>query len=96
MTVASKLTIAAFAAALGALIAPAFAQNDTQARPDRGMSTDHMGQGMMGRGMMGGGMMSGGRMAGCADMMQSMNNGGNGRPNSQWQKHPPQTPDNGG
>ena len=90
MTVASKLTIAAFAAALGALIAPAFAQNDTQARPDRGMSMDHMG------GMMGRGMMSGGMMAGCADMMQSMNNGGNGRPNSQWQKRQPQTPDNGG
>ena len=91
MTVANKLTIAAFAAALGALIAPAFAQNDTQARPDHGMSMGHMGQGMMG-----GGMMSGRMMAGCADMMQSMNNGGNGRPNSQWQKHPPQTPDNGG
>ena len=91
MTVASKLTIAAFTAALGALIAPAFAQSDTQPRPDRGMSTGHMG-----RGMTGGGMMSGGMMTGCADMMQSMNNGGNGRPNSQWQKRPPQTPDNGG
>lgn len=91
MTVASKLTIAAFAAALGALIVPAFAQNDTQARPDHGMSMGHMGQGMMG-----GGMMSGRMMAGCADMMQSMNNGGDGRPNSQWQKRPPQTPDNGG
>ena len=91
MTVASKLTIAALAAALGALIVPAFAQNDTQARPDHGMSMGHMGQGMMG-----GGMMSGRMMAGCADMMQSMNNGGDGRPNSQWQKHPPQTPDNGG
>lgn len=91
MTVASKLTIAAFAAALGALIAPAFAQNDTQARPDYGMSMGHMGQGMMG-----GGMMSGRMMTGCADMMQSMNNGGDDRPNSQWQKRPPQTPDNGG
>lgn len=91
MTVASKLTIAAFAAALGALIVPAFAQNDTQARPDHGMSMGHMGQGMMG-----GGVMSGRMMAGCADMMQSMNNGGDGRPNSQWQKRPPQTPDNGG
>ena len=91
MTVASKLTIAAFAAALGALIAPAFAQNGTQARPDHGMSTGHMG-----RGMTGGGMMSGGMMTGCADMMQSMNNGGNGRPNSQWQTRSPQTADNGG
>lgn len=91
MTVASKLTIAAFATALGALIAPAFAQNDTQARPDHGMSMGHMGQGMMG-----GRTMSGSMMAGCADMMQSMNNGSGGRPNSQWQKRPPQTPDNGG
>jgi hypothetical protein len=94
MTVANKLTIAAFAAILGALIAPAFAHNgssDTQARPDHGMSMGHMGQGMVG-----GGMMSGGMMAGCADMMQSINNGGNCRPNSQWQKHPPGAPDNGG
>jgi uncharacterized protein YidB (DUF937 family) len=94
MTVATKLTIAAFAAALGALIAPAFAQNgssDMQSRHDRGMSMGHMGQGMMG-----GRMMSGSMMAGCAGMMQSMNNGGDGRPNSQWQKRPPETPDNGG
>jgi hypothetical protein len=91
MTVASKLTIAAFAAALGALVAPAFAQNDTQARPDHGMSMGHMGQGMMG-----GGMMSVRMMAGCADMMQSMNNGSDDRPNSQWQKRSPQAPDNGG
>lgn len=89
MTVANKLTIAAFAAALGALIAPALAQkgsSDMQSRHDRGMSMGHMGQGMM----------RGGMMSGCADMMQSMNNGGDGRPNSQWQKRPPQTPDNGG
>ena len=94
MTVANKLTIAAFAAALGALIAPAFAQNgsnDTQARPDHGMSMGRMGQGMMG-----GGMMSGSMMAGCSDMMQSMNNSGDGRPNSQWQKQPPGASDNGG
>jgi hypothetical protein len=94
MTVASKLTIAAFAAAFGALIVPAFAQNGssyTQARPDHGMSMGHMGQGMMG-----GGMMSGRMMAGCADMMQSMNDGGDGRPNSQWQKRRPRAPDNGG
>lgn len=94
MTVANKLTIAVFTAALGALVVPAFAQNDSsdmQSRHDRNMSMGHMGQGMMG-----GGMMSGGMMAGCADMMQSMNNGGNGRPNSQWQKRPPQNPDNGG
>jgi hypothetical protein len=41
-------------------------------------------------------MMPGSMMAGCADMMQSMSNGGNSRPNSQWQKHPPRNPDNGG
>ncbi len=81
MTVAKKLTIAAFAAALGVLVAPAFAQNDSsdmQSRHGRGMNMGHMGQGMMGGGM----------MSGCAGMMQSMNNGGNGRPNSQWQKRP--------
>jgi hypothetical protein len=89
MTVANKLTIAVLVAAFGGLIVPAFAQNglsDMQSRHDHGMSMGHMG-----RGMMGGGMMSG-----CADMMESMNNGGDGRPNSQWQKHPPQTQDNGG
>jgi len=37
----------------------------------------------MGQGIMGGGMMSGSMMAGCADMMQLMNNGSDGRPNSQ-------------
>jgi hypothetical protein len=83
MTVGNKLAIAVVAAALGALMAPAFAQNGssgTQIRPDQGMSTRHMSHGMMG-----GGMMSGGMMAGCSEMMQSMNNGSNGRPNSQWQ-----------
>jgi hypothetical protein len=58
-----------------------------QSRPDDGMSMGHMSQGMMG---------GGGMMASCAEMMQSMNNGGNGRPNSQWQKRPPQSPNNGG
>ena len=38
----------------------------------------------MGHAIMGGGMMSGG----CAGMMRSMN-GGDGRPNSQWQSHSP-------
>lgn len=94
MTVRNKLTIAVLAAALGALIAPAFAQSGSSGMsspPDHGMSI-----GQMNRGMMGHGMMSGNMMAGCADMMQSMNNGGDGRPNSQWQKHPPQSPNNGG
>jgi hypothetical protein len=84
MTVAHKPTIAAFAAALGALVAPAFAQNgssDMQSGHDRGMRMGHMGQGMMG---------------GCAGMMQSMNNGDDARPNRQWQKRPPETADNGG
>jgi hypothetical protein len=95
MTTATRLTIAALAAALGALVAPAFAQNDSsdmQSRHVRGISMGHMGQDMMGGGMMASGMMASGMMAGCADMMQSMNNGGDGRPNSQWQKRP----DNGG
>ena len=91
MTVRNKLTIAVLAAALGGLIVPAFAQNSTAGIGDQGTSMGHMG-----RDMMGGGMMSGNMMSGCADMMQSMNNGGDGRPNSQWQKHPPQSPNNGG
>lgn len=94
MTLGNKFAVAVLAAALGALIAPAFAQNSSsgmQSRPDHGMSMGHMGQGMMS-----GDRMSGSMMAGCADMMQSMSNGGNGRPNSQWQKHPPRNPDNGG
>jgi len=73
MIVGNKLAIAALAAVLGAFMAPAFAQNGSTgmpSRPDQGMSMGHMGHGMM---------------AGCAEMMQSMNNGGNGKPNSQWQ-----------
>lgn len=54
-----------------------------------------MNMGHMGRGMMGDGMMSRGMMAGCSEMMQSMN-GDDDRPNSQWQKHPPRNPQNGG
>ena len=49
----------------------------------------------MGHGMMGGGMMASGMMAGgCAGMMQSMN-GGDGRPNSQWQTPPARQRDAG-
>ena len=95
MNIANKLTIAVLAAALGGLIVPAFAQNGLngmQSRPDHSM----MSMGNMGQGRMGGGMMSGSMMTGCSDMMQSMNNGGNGRPNSQWQKHPPRNSENGG
>jgi hypothetical protein len=77
-----SLIAAALAAVLGALIVPALAQG-TQTMPKQGT-----GEGDMGRGMMSGGTMSGDMMGGCMSMMQSMNNG-NGRPNSQWQKHPP-------
>lgn len=74
--------------------APAHAQEEGM-----GTSTDRMGHGMMGgdmmdHGMMSGhmmshGMMGGGMMAGShGGMMRSMD-GGNGRPNSQWQTHPP-------
>jgi hypothetical protein len=89
MTMASKLSVAVVAAALGGLIVPAFAQSGAHSAPDHGMSTRQMGPGMMR-----GGMMSVGMMSGCSGMMQSMNNGGDGRPNSQWQRSSP-TPDQG-
>lgn len=95
MSIGNKLSIVALVAALGGLIVPAFAQNDSggaQREPDQGMDMGHMNQGMMRGGMMSRGMMGGG----CSEMMQSMNNGGDGRPNSQWQKHPPGGPNNGG
>jgi len=95
MSIGNKLSIVILAAALGGLIAPAFAQNDsggTQSGSDQGTSMGHMGHGMMRGGMMSHGMMAGG----CSEMMQSMNNGGDARPNSQWQRHPPSSPDNGG
>jgi hypothetical protein len=72
------------------LIICGLAQNgpsEMQSGPDHRTTMGHMGQGVMG-----GSMMSGSMMAGRADMMQSMNNGGDGRPNSQWQKHPPRNP----
>jgi hypothetical protein len=80
-----SLIAAALAAVIGALIVPALAQGPggPKKMPDRSMGTADMGGGMMS-----GGMMSDGKMGGCATMMQSMN-GANGRPNSQWQKHPP-------
>lgn len=90
MSIVDKLSIVALAAALGGLFFPAFAQNGsdgTQSGPDRGMNMGHMGRGMMSHGMMG---------SGCSEMMQSMNNDRDGRPNSQWQKHPPAGPDSGG
>jgi hypothetical protein len=90
MRVGSKLGIAVLAAALGGLIVPALAQNGMQSAPDHGMS-----MGQMGQGMMRGGVMSGGMMAGCSGMMQSMNNGDDGRPNSQWQQRSSPNPDQG-
>ena len=92
MSIGNKITIAVLAVALGGLIVPAFAQNGggMQGR-DHGMGMGHMRQGMMGNGMMSGNM-----MARCSDMMQSMNNGGDGRPNNQWQKHPPGKSGDGG
>jgi hypothetical protein len=91
MTAGNKFTVAVFAAALAALMVPVFVQAGMPSRPEAGMSMGHMGQGMMD-----GGTMSGDTMAGCAGMMQSMNHGGNGRPNSQWRKPPSPDPDNGG
>ena len=102
MRIGQKLTIAALAAVLGGLIVPALAEapSGMERTPDQsagsGMDQGMTSGGMMSRGMMGHGMMSGGMMGGgCSEMMQSMNNGGNGRPNSRWQKHPPggATPD---
>ena len=89
MSFGSKLSIVALAAALGGAIVPALAQNGSGGM--QGMLDHGMGMGHMSQGMMHGGMMSGG----CSEMMQSMNNGGDGRPNSQWQKHSP-GPDSGG
>ncbi len=90
MHVRQTLAAAIFAAAIGGLIVPALAQDKDGAGspPDQGMNIDmgRTGHRVMGRGMMRGGMMSGG----CGGMMQSMN-GGDGRPNSQWQSHPPGT-----
>lgn len=89
MSIGNRLSIAALTIALGALVAPAFAQNgsrDMPSRPGRDMNMGHMGQGMMG----------GSLMTGCSEMMRSMGNGGNRTPNSQWHKRPPRTPDDGG
>jgi len=89
MTARNTLTITVVAAALGALIAPALAQNGSSTMPSpsgHGMSTGHMGRDMM----------SGSMMGGCAEMMQSMNNSVNGTPNSQWQRQPRRNTENGG
>lgn len=89
MCIRHSLAVAALAAGIGSLIAPALAQTQggSGRAPDRGMGRmddgGHMGHGMMSRDGMSDGVMGGG----CAGMMQSMN-GGDGRPNSQWQTHP--------
>ena len=88
MCIRHSLAVTALAVGIGSLIVPALAQQGgAGSTPDRGMSRmedgGHMGHGMMSRDGMSGGMMGGG----CAGMMQSMN-GGDGRPNSQWQTHP--------
>lgn len=95
MSIGSKLSIALLTVALAAPITLVLAQDSSrgmQSQQDGGMSMGRMGQGMMGGGMMSGRMMAGG----CAGMMQSMNNGGDGRPNSEWQKPSSRSPDHGG
>ena len=91
-----KTIIGALALVAGLLAAPVilYAQGDTVRMMGGGSDNMMGGSPMIGHGSRS--MMSGGMMAGCAGMMQSMNNGGDGRPNSQWQKHPGQNPDNGG
>lgn len=91
-----KTIIGASALVAGLLVAPVilYAEEDA-ARMMGGGSGNMMGSGpRIGQGSRG--MMSGSMMAGCAEMMQSKNRGGNGTPNSQWRKHLPQSPDNGG
>ena len=83
MRIRHTVLAAALAAVLGGLIVPALAGmpggSEAMPRQDKaaGMG-DHIGHRMT----------SGGMMGGCMGMMQSMDNE-NGRPNSQWQKHPP-------
>lgn len=82
MRIRHALAIAGFAAGIGGLVLPALAQTPDDGKTVPGQSMGGMGDGgQMSRGMMGG-MMSGS----CSGMMQSMA-GGDGRPNSQWQRH---------
>jgi hypothetical protein len=87
MDIRQTFGVAVLVAAIG-FIVPAFGQDRSGAAspPDRGMTMGqgHTGHRTTGRDMMRGGMMAGG----CGGVMQSMNGGG-GRPNSQWQRHPP-------
>jgi hypothetical protein len=93
MRIRHTVIAAALAAVLGGLIVPALAEMPagSQMMQVQDMGTGmggHMGHGMTSGGMMSDRMMGDGMMGGCMGMMQSMNNG-NGRPNSQWQKHLP-------
>jgi hypothetical protein len=85
MRIRLLLIAVALTAVLGGVIVPALAEAPGEARtmPDR-----DVGMGRMGHGMMSGGMTSGDMKGGCMSMMRSMNSA-DGRPNSQWQKHPP-------
>jgi hypothetical protein len=92
MSTRETVGIIVLAAVLSGMIVPALAQSDPadpRQMPSHGMSMGNMHGRMMPCGMMSGGMMG----RGCSEMMQSMNNGDDGRPNSQWQKRSPaQTP----
>ena len=96
MKLRTQLALSALAILLGAAVLPALAQEPGGMTGGSMMDNGNtMPGGMMGGGMMSHGMMSGGMMSGgCAGMMQSMN-GGDARPNSQWQSHRPDggTPD---
>ena len=85
MSIRHTLIGATLAAVLGGLLVPALAEapGGSQTMPGKAR-----GMGRMGNGMMAGGMMSGNDMGGCISMMRSTNSG-DGRPNSQWQKHRP-------
>ena len=93
MHIRLKTIIGALAAGLLAAPVILYAQENTVRMMGAGSDSMMGGGPMVGHGSRS--MMSGSMMAGCAEMMQSKN-GGNGTPNSQWRKHPPQNPDNEG
>jgi hypothetical protein len=78
-----RLVVAAALVAILGRLVPALADTagGTQSMPGQAMD------GRMGHGMSGG-MISDPDMSGCMTMMRSMN-GGDARPNSQWQKRAP-------
>ena len=91
-----SMTMIAAATALvaGLAAAPALYADESQKPREHGAM---MGSGMMGQGDMTGMM---GQMAGmmesCTKMMQGASNGGSGKPNDQWRKKAPATPDKNG